>query len=54
MRYLLPRLLPEPFDAALDNLTLLRQASEEEGITRWAVRRAFRLGGEAGGASPPR
>ena len=45
------------FDAALDNLTVLRQVGEEDGITRWAVHRAFRLGGAAAGdagASPPR
>lgn len=31
------------FGAALDNLTLLRQVGEEDGITRWAVHRAFPL-----------
>jgi 2'-5' RNA ligase len=32
------------FGAAFDNLTLLRQVGEEDGITRWAVHRAFPLG----------
>lgn len=32
------------FEAALDNLTLLRQVGEEDGITRWTVHRTFRLG----------
>ena len=41
------------FDGALDNLTLLRQAGEEDGITRWAVHRAFPLGGVAGASPPP-
>ena len=42
------------FDAALDNLTLLRQVGEEDGITRWTVHRAFRLAGApSAGASPP-
>jgi len=43
------------FDAMLDNLALLRQVGEADGITRWAVHRAFTLGGGAratGGASP--
>jgi 2'-5' RNA ligase len=31
------------FDALLDNLTLLRQVGEEDGITRWAVHRRFAL-----------
>jgi 2'-5' RNA ligase len=44
------------FEAALDNLTLLREVGEEDGITRWTVHRIFRLGPAgsrgAGGASP--
>jgi 2'-5' RNA ligase len=41
------------FEAALDNLTLLRQVGEEDGITRWAVHRTFGLGAAgAPGASP--
>jgi 2'-5' RNA ligase len=39
------------FDGMLDNLTLLRQVGDEDGITRWAVHRAFPLG--TAGASPP-
>lgn len=41
------------FDGALDNLTLLRQVGEEDGITRWAVHRAFPLAGVAGASPPP-
>jgi 2'-5' RNA ligase len=41
------------FDAMLDNLTLLRQVGEEDGITRWAVHRAFPLAGVAGASPPP-
>jgi 2'-5' RNA ligase len=45
------------FEAAFDNVTLLRQVGEEDGITRWAVARAFPFGGGpfrsgAGAASP--
>ncbi len=36
------------FDGALDNLTLLRQVGEEDGITRWTVHRAFPLTGGGG------
>ncbi len=39
------------FDGALDNLTLLRQVGEEDGVARWAVHRAFPLAGAAA-ASP--
>jgi 2'-5' RNA ligase len=46
------------FPAALDNLTLLRQTgTDEDGLTRWATHRTFRLVGAPeprGGASPPR
>jgi 2'-5' RNA ligase len=44
------------FEAAFDNVTLLRQVGEDDGITRWAVHRAFPFGAGssgAGGASPP-
>jgi hypothetical protein len=41
------------FDAALDNLTVLRQVGKEDGITRWAVHRAFRLSVTAAGGRAP-
>ena len=41
------------FDAAFDNVTLLRQVGEEDGITRWAVHRIFTLGAGSSGANPP-
>ncbi len=41
------------FDAAFDNVTLLRQVGEEDGITRWAVHRIFALRRRPGGANPP-
>jgi 2'-5' RNA ligase len=50
-RHLLAR--GRQFDAALDNLTVLRQVGEEDGITRWAVHRAFRLSVTAAGGRAP-
>lgn len=47
------------FDAAFDNVTLLRQVGEEDGIARWAVHRTFRFeirgasGAGSGAATPP-
>lgn len=46
------------FDAVFDNVTLLRQIAEEDGITRWAVHRIFTFdagpfSSGAGGATPP-
>lgn len=41
------------FGAAFDNVTLLRQVGEEDGITRWAVHRTFPFGASGGGATPP-
>ena len=45
------------FEAAFDNVTLLRQVGEDDGITRWAVHRAFPFGagpsGAGGTSSPP-
>jgi 2'-5' RNA ligase len=48
--YLPPR--ARRFEAAFDNVTVLRQVGEEDGITRWAVHRIFGLG-SGGGATPP-
>jgi 2'-5' RNA ligase len=42
------------FEAALDNLTLLRQVGEEDGITRWTVHRTFPFGACGGGGATPR
>lgn len=42
------------FDAVFDNVTLLRQVGEEDGITRWAVHQTFPFGAfGAGAATPP-
>ena len=39
---------------AFDNVTLLRQVGEEDGITRWTVHRTFPFGVFGGdGATPP-
>ena len=36
------------FDTMLDNVTLLRQVGEEDGLTQWAVHRVFTLDGGDG------
>jgi 2'-5' RNA ligase len=41
------------FDVAFDNVTLLRQVGEENGITRWTVHRTFPFGFGDGATPPP-
>ena len=41
------------FDAVFDNVTLLRQVGEEDGITRWGVYRAFPFGAGADAPAIP-
>lgn len=41
------------FDAALDNLTLLRQTGETDGVTFWTVHRRFDLVGVPGASPRP-